>query len=80
MITWIENHFDACRRFFANDDRFLEIDIEGSDVPHRLGDALGIELVGWTDRKARTFEDELVDIGPVDAYRFRDIRRLSTKR
>jgi hypothetical protein len=63
LITWIENHFDACRRFFAHDKRFLEIDIERDDVPERLGKALGIDIVGWGDHKARTLEDELVQLG-----------------
>jgi hypothetical protein len=63
LIIWIENHFDACRRFFANDEYFLEIDIESPDVPKRLGEALGIEIVGWANHKARTLEDELAQLG-----------------
>ena len=59
LITWIENHFAACRRFFADDPHFLEIDIESPDAPNRLGEALGIEIVGWADYKAHTFEDEI---------------------
>lgn len=51
LIRWIENHFAACRHFFANDERFLEIDIEAPDVPERLGAALGIEITGWGDYK-----------------------------
>src|SRR4051812_49290681 len=64
LITWIENHFDACRRFFAHDEHFLEIDIESPDAPERLAKALGIEIVGWGDHKARTLEDELAELDP----------------
>ena len=63
LIIWIENHFDACRRFFANDKNFLELDIESPDVPDQLGKALGIQIVGWADYKAKTLEDELVMLG-----------------
>jgi hypothetical protein len=63
LITWIENHFDACRRYFANDEHFLELDIESPDVPKRLGEALDIEIVGWANHKARTLEDELAQLG-----------------
>lgn len=51
LMNWIENHFAACRSFFAEDERFLEIDIESPDAPDRLGKALGIEVVGWGDHK-----------------------------
>jgi len=51
LIRWIENHFDACRTFFANDPHFLEIDIESPDVPSILGGALGIQIKGWGDHK-----------------------------
>ena len=47
LITWIENHFDACRSYFADDPRFLEIDIASPDAPRLLGQALGIELTEW---------------------------------
>ena len=51
LIRWIDNHFDACRTYFANDPHFLEIDIEGADVPARLGKALGVQIKGWGDHK-----------------------------
>jgi hypothetical protein len=51
LRTWIENHFDACRTYFANDERFIEIDIEREDAPERLGNALGLPVVGWGDHK-----------------------------
>jgi len=76
LMTWIENHFDACRRFLGNDEHFLELDIESADAPERLGAALGTEIVGWDDHKARTFEDDLAEIDPSEASKFRDIRRL----
>ena len=63
LITWIENHFDACRRFFANDEHFLEVDIESPDVPDRLGKALGIGIVGWANHKAKTVQDEMAVLG-----------------
>lgn len=47
IVQWIENHFAACRRFFAGDPRFLELDIEQADAPERLGAALGIEIKDW---------------------------------
>ena len=47
LTTWITNHFDACRAYFANDPYFLEIDISSDDAPQRLGDALGMTLTGW---------------------------------
>jgi hypothetical protein len=72
LITWIENHFEACRRFFADDEHFLELDIESADAPTRLGKALGIEIVGWADRKAVTYEDELAELPPGN---YRDIRK-----
>ena len=47
LITWIENHFDACRNYFADDGRFLEIDIASPDAPRLLGDGLGILVSEW---------------------------------
>lgn len=47
LIHWIESHFAACRHYFANDPRFLEIDIESEDAPKILGDALGIAIEDW---------------------------------
>ena len=75
LITWIENHFAACRRFFADDPHFLEIDIESPDAPKRLGEALGIKIVGWADYKAHTFEDEIAAMGLSGPGPFQDIRR-----
>ena len=51
LMTWIENHFDACRAYFATDDHFIEIDIESPDVPQQLGRALGTQIKGWADHK-----------------------------
>lgn len=51
LMTWIENHFDACRAYFANDDRFVEVDIESPDVPEQLGKVLGIRIKGWGNHK-----------------------------
>ena len=50
-MAWIENHYDACRNYFADDPYFVEIDIEAADAPDRLGKALGIPIVGWGDFK-----------------------------
>lgn len=51
LVTWIENHFDACRTYFANDDRFVEIDIESADAPDLLGSKLGLPIRDWGDFK-----------------------------
>jgi hypothetical protein len=51
LMSWIENHYDACRNYFAHDDKFLEIDIESAEVPEKLGKALGMTIVGWGDHK-----------------------------
>lgn len=51
LMVWIENHFDACRTYFARDERFLEIDIEKPDAPDLLGNALGITISDWGDIK-----------------------------
>lgn len=75
LITWVENHFDACRRFFANDPRFLEIDIESPQAPERISAAIGMELTGWSDYKATTYEDELAELDPQGTGKYRDIRR-----
>ncbi len=76
LITWIENHFDACRRFFANDDHFVEIDIEAPDVAQKLGAALGVRIVGWANHKAQTLEDELAKLGMTELTGdWRDIRK-----
>ena len=76
LISWIENHFDACRRFFANDEHFVEIDIEGPDVAEQLGKALGIKIVGWANHKARTLDDELAQMGLTElGPNLRDIRK-----
>ncbi len=56
LMAWIENHLDACRTFFANDDRFIEIDIESADAPDRLGRALGVRLNGWANYKPPPWE------------------------
>jgi hypothetical protein len=47
LTFWIENHYAACRRFFADDPAFLELSIESPDTPERLGKALGIEIREW---------------------------------
>lgn len=51
IIRWIENHFTACRRFFANDDKFLEVDIEADDAPERIGRAIGVKLGHWRNMR-----------------------------
>ena len=51
LMSWIQNHYDACRHFFANDEHFVEIDIESADAPDRLSQAAGIPIVGWGDVK-----------------------------
>jgi len=58
LIRWIENHFAACRLFFANDPYFAEIDIEAPDVPERLGAMLGIKIHGWGDFKPPPPKDD----------------------
>ncbi len=47
LIHWIENHYSACRHFFADDPNFLEIDIESEAAPNILGQALGITIADW---------------------------------
>lgn len=56
LIRWIENHFDACRTYFADDPHFLEIDIASDDAPVALGKALGMTIKGWGDHKPSTIE------------------------
>jgi hypothetical protein len=51
LITWIENHFDACRNYFSGDDRFLEIDIESAAAPILLSEALNMTITHWGDFK-----------------------------
>jgi len=51
LMAWIENHYAACRHFFAGDEYFLELDIERSDAPEILGQALGIEIGSWGNVK-----------------------------
>ena len=51
LIAWIENHYAACRHFFAGDDYFLELDIERPDAPEILGKALGVEISSWGNVK-----------------------------
>jgi len=80
LITWVENHFDACRRLLAGDARFAEIDIESADAPLRLGEALEIEVQGWGDHKATTFEDELAAMDPARARLHKDVRRRRATR
>ncbi len=53
IIRWIENHYAACRRFFAGDPNFLELDIEDESAPIILGKALDIEIKGWGIIKPR---------------------------
>lgn len=47
IVHWIENHFSACRRFFADDPKFLELAIEDEAAPDILGKALGISIADW---------------------------------
>ena len=47
IIHWIENHYAACRHYFAGDPKFLELDIESDDAPKVLGAALGITIEEW---------------------------------
>jgi hypothetical protein len=51
LITWIENHFDACRTYFRHDQHFVEIDIEDPEAPNVLGARLGVPIVEWGDFK-----------------------------
>jgi len=79
LITWVENHFDACRRLFAGDDRFVEIDIEAADAPLRLGEALGVKIQDWGNHKATTYEDELAAMDPAEVHLYKDVRRRRAK-
>lgn len=47
LIEWIENHYAACRNFFADDPNFLELDIEDEEAPRILERALGIDIKHW---------------------------------
>ena len=60
MIRWIENHYAACRRFFADDPNFLEIDIESEEAPSILGKALGI-----IDRRLGDVKPDRQGRGPI---------------
>lgn len=51
IVTWIENHHTACRRYFAKDKKFVEVAIESDDAPKIIGKALGVTLTGWGDVK-----------------------------
>ena len=51
IVTWIENHHAACRRYFAKDKKFVEVDIESDDAPKIIGKALGVTITGWGDVK-----------------------------
>jgi hypothetical protein len=63
MIRWIENHYAACRRFFTDDPAFVELSIEASDTPARLGQALGIEIKDWgRGRPLRPRDEDIVEM------------------
>jgi hypothetical protein len=47
IVRWIENHYSACRRYFGNDPKFLELAIEDDAAPDILGKALGISITDW---------------------------------
>jgi hypothetical protein len=51
LIIWIQNHFDACRSFFGEDDAFIQVDIERPEAPELLGRKLGVQITGWGDFK-----------------------------
>jgi len=54
VMDWVEAYYDRVRRTFADDSKFLEIDIVGrSDAAHAtLSSALEIELPWWGVRNA----------------------------
>lgn len=47
LLTWIEGHYDACRRLLGSDPNFFEYDIEDPKAPQILSERLGIELAWW---------------------------------
>lgn len=47
VAEWISNHFDACRRLFGEDKRFIEIDIESEHFRSDLENFLEINLKWW---------------------------------
>ncbi|MEO7602754.1 MAG: sulfotransferase [Sphingomicrobium sp.] len=71
LICWIENHYAACRRFFAGDPAFLELSIGSPDTPERLGRALGIEIRGWGHTRPLLPRDEdiLEMVNPTKRYK-----------
>lgn len=47
LTTWIDGHFRNVRRWFKDDPRFLELDIEDPEAPNRLGQFLRVEIAWW---------------------------------
>jgi hypothetical protein len=48
LRLWIENHYQACRSAFANDEKFVELPITRSDESRQaLEKALGVPITWW---------------------------------
>ena len=71
MTCWIENHYAACRRFFANDPAFLELSIEDPETPVLLGQALGIKIKEWgRGRPLRPRDEDITEmVSPTKKYK-----------
>lgn len=47
LTRWIDAHHRAVRRFFRDDNRFIEIDIASGDAPRMLSRALDCDITWW---------------------------------
>jgi hypothetical protein len=47
LQSWIEAHYAACAARFAQDDYFLDLEIESADARDRISAAVGIKLRWW---------------------------------
>lgn len=74
MIRWIENHYAACRRFFAGDPAFLDLSIEAPDAPARLGRALGIEIKQWGRGRPLRPRDEDIEQMHFPKKKYKDFK------
>lgn len=62
-IQWIDGHYAALRKFFGNDDEFLEYDVSAPDVTDLLSGFLGHPVTWWgranANPESRSINDEV---------------------
>lgn len=60
LHAWISRHYERCREFFGDSDRFLDFDIQAPDAREQLSSFLGAEIPWWGVANRRSSPESAV--------------------